>query len=229
VARSALAREPESAELHAALASLLFAAGAAGEGSAATDRALELAPHEPTPLRVRCQFRAANGLWPGAFEDCQRYLVLRPDDPSAHFMQGVVLERLAQPRSAAEAYRRSAALDERDMRPRNNLAELLVSQGDLDGALAAAQEAFRLDETNPYAMDTLGALYLRKGLAERALSLLEQAHAGLPERAEVTLHLALAYRDVGRSSEARGLLSHLHERDDPGLQRQVEEALDSLP
>ena len=49
-----------------------------------------------------------------------------------------------------------------------------MEQGDLDGALQAAQEAYRLDETNPYVMDTLGALYLRKGLADRAVSLLDQ-------------------------------------------------------
>ena len=35
-------------------------------------------------------------------------------------------------------------------------------------------------------MDTLGVLYLRKGLADRAVSLLEEAHAGLPEMAEVS-------------------------------------------
>ena len=60
------------------------------------------------------------------------------------------------------------------------LGSLLAAEGDLDGALAAAQEAYRLDETNPYVMDTLGALYLRKGLEQRALSLLEEAHAAAP-------------------------------------------------
>ena len=61
-------------------------------------------------------------------------------------------------------------------------------------------------------MDTLGALYLEKELAERALALLEPAHAALPEHPEVTLHLALAYRDLGRTPEARALLSGLRER-----------------
>ena len=230
LAREALARDPESPRLHAALASLLFAAGAAEEGAEATDRALTLDPDEPRPLRVRCEFRAASGRWPGARDDCRRYLAARPDDAGAQFMLGVALQQLGEPEAAASAYRRAAALDERDMRPLNNLAELLAEQGDLEGALAAAQEAYRLDESNPYVMDTLGALYLRKGLADRAVSLLEEAHAGLPDLAEVTLHLALAYRDAGRTDDARALLTDL-QRDDAeseALRARTQEVLDSL-
>jgi tetratricopeptide (TPR) repeat protein len=231
LARDALAGDPESAALYASLAALLFEARAAEEGARATDRALALAPDDPRPLRVRCEFRAASGLWAGARDDCTRYLAARPDDAGAHFMLGVALQQLGDSPAASAAYRRAAALDERDMRSRNNLAELLAAEGDLDGALAAAQEAYRIDETNPYVMDTLGALYLRKGLADRAVSLLEEAHAGLPEMQAVTLNLALAYRDAGRSGDARVLLAGLRESEevDPALRVQVEEAFDSLP
>jgi tetratricopeptide (TPR) repeat protein len=206
VAREALVREPDSAALQAALASLLFAAGAADEGARATDRALALAPDEPRPLRVRCEFRASVRDWAGARDDCTRYVAARPDDAGARFMLGVALGGLGDTDGAAAAYRRAAALDERDARPRNNLAELLAARGDLDGALASAQEAYRLDEKNPYVMDTLGVLYVKKGLPERGVSLLEEAHAGLPEVPEVALHLADAYRAVGRADAAAALL-----------------------
>ncbi len=230
LAREALAQHPQSARLHAALAALLFAAGAAEEGAQATDRALALDPDEPQPLRVRCEFRAASGRWPGARDDCTRYLGARPDDAGAHFMLGVALQRLGDAEAAASAYRKAAALDERDMRPRNNLAELLAQQGDLEGALAAAQEAYRLDETNPYVMDTLGALYLREGLVDRAISLLEEAHAGAPGLLDVQLHLALAYREAGRTEEARTLLAVVEKNgsERPDLQARAEEILDSL-
>jgi tetratricopeptide (TPR) repeat protein len=231
VARAALASQPDSAELHAALASLLFAAGSADEGARETDRALELAPGEPRPLRVRCEFRASSGAFAGARDDCTRYLAARPDDAMAHYLLGLACAGLGENERAASAYRRAAELDERDPRPRNNLADLLARQGDLDGALAAAQEAYRLDEKNPYVMDTLGALYLEKQLAERALALLEPAHAALPEHPEVTLHLASAYRDLGRTPEARALLSDLRQRKlgDPALEARVAEALSTLP
>jgi Flp pilus assembly protein TadD len=230
IARAALESNPDSADLHAALAALLFAGGAAEEGARATDRALALDPDEPRPLRVRCEFRAASGRWPGARDDCTRYLEARPDDGGALFMLGAALQQLGEDEAAASAYRSAAAIDERDMRPRNNLAELLAAQGDLDGALAAAQEAYRLDETNPYVMDTLGALYLRKGLVERAISLLEGAHSSAPDLLDVHLHLALAYREAGRTEEARTLLAALEKSgaERPDLQARAQEVLDSL-
>jgi tetratricopeptide (TPR) repeat protein len=231
MARAGLMSEPDSAYLHTALASLLFAAGAAEEGAQATDRALELDPDEPRPLRIRCDFRVSSGDGAGGKDDCTRYLAVRPDDAEAHFMLGLALQSLGETAPAVAAYRRAAELDERDLRSRNNLAELLAAEGDLDGALAAAQEAYRLDEANPYVVDTLGALYLKKGLAERAISLLEEAHAGLPDLPEVTLHLALAYRDAGRTDEARALLTALQQDSNPGdpQQARVEEALRALP
>ena len=122
-------------------------------------------------------------------------------------------------------------LDEREVRARNNLAELLAAQGDVDGALAVAQEAYRLDAENPYLLDTLGALYLEKELSGRALPLLQKAHAGLPEHEGVTLNLVRAYRDSGRIDEARALLGALETSVAPGdpLRAQVDEAMRTLP
>lgn len=231
VARTALEETPDSAPLQAALAALLFAKGAADEGAAATDRAFALAPDDPQPLRVRCEFRASVSDWSGAREDCTRYLAARPDDPGARFMMGVVLGSIGDTAGAKAAYRRAAALDERDPRPRNNLAELLAQEGDLDGALAAAQDAYRLDEKSPYVKDTLGTLYWRKGLDERAVALLEEAHAALPHVPEVTLHLALACRDAGRIDRARRLLTDVKQDQQASVptRGQADSALRSLP
>jgi tetratricopeptide (TPR) repeat protein len=230
-ARAAVAAYPEAPEVHAALASLLFASGAAEKGAQATDRALALAPDRPAPLRDRCIFRASTGRWAGARDDCTRYLAARPEDAEIAFIRGVALQQLGETHAAISAYRRAAALDERDARPHNNLAGLLADGGDLDGALAAAHEAYRLDESNPYVMDTLGALYLEKGLVERAISVLEDAHEGAPDLADAQLHLAFAYREAGRSAEARPLLEAVggSEGASPELRARAKEALDALP
>lgn len=229
--RAAVARYQEDAPVHAALASLLFASGAVAEGERATDRALALDPDEPAPLRERCAFRASTGRWAEARDDCTRYLGLRPEDAEVAFIRAVSLHQLGEVRDAIAAYRRAASLGKGDPRPRNNLAAILLDAGDVDGALEAAQEAHRLDETNPHVMDTLGALYLEKGLVDRAISVLEDAHRGAPGLAEAQLHLALAYREAGRTAEARRLLADL-EVDDaarPELRASAREALDLLP
>lgn len=230
-ARAAMARYPEAAEVHTAFASLLFAAGATDEGAMATDRALAIDPEQPLPLRDRCVFRASTGQWTGARDDCTRYLAARPGDAEIAFMRGLALHQLGETEAAVAAYRRAAALDEREARPHNNLAGLLAEAGNLDGALASAQEAYRLDGENPYVMDTLGALYLEKGLVDRAISVLEDAHEGAPELADAQLHLGLAYRDAGRATKARPLLAAVgaSETAAPELRAQAREALDALP
>lgn len=228
-AEEALAVHPDSAVLHSAHAQLLFAAGEAEAGAAAVDRALAAAPEDPEPLAIRARFRAATGRLAGAREDSERYLEARPDDPAMHFVLGVVHESAGRPEEAIAAHRRAARLDAKAFAPRNNLAYLLADR-DLDAALTAAQEAYALQPDSPAVLDTLGWLYLRKGLVERATSLLEEAHAGAPELAEVQLHLALAHREAGRSDEARELLTALSEREDgsPELKTQVQDALRSL-
>jgi Flp pilus assembly protein TadD len=230
-ARRAVGSHPESPEVHAALASLLFASGAAEQGAQATDRALALAPDQPEPLRDRCIFRASIEDWTRARDDCTRYLAERPEDAEIVFIQGVAFRQLGQAQKAIAAYRRAAALDQRDARPLNNLAGLLADEGDLDGALSAAQEAYRLDETNPYVMDTLGALYLEKGLVARAISVLEDAHEGAPDLPDAQLHLALAYIEAGREDSARPFLVAVSGSDgvSPELRTRARQALDALP
>jgi tetratricopeptide (TPR) repeat protein len=230
-ARASLARHPDSAQLYWTLASLLFANQEGVEGAEAIDRALELAPQQPGPLRTRCEYRQAAGRHAAASADCRRYIALRPDDPEAHYQLALSQATLGETDGAIAAYRRVIELDARDFRPRNNLAELLTQQGDLEGALDEAQHAYRLAENNPYVLDTLGYLYLQKGLVERAASLLEASHAADPEITGHAFHLALAYQAAGRDDEARRLLEQLRKssRQDPKLRVQVEEALHSTP
>ena len=80
-------------------------------------------------------------------------------------------------------------------------------------------------------MDTLGALYLEKGLVDRAISVLEDAHAGAPDLSDAKLHLGLAYRAAGRTDEARPLLAEVGADGEasPELRASAKEALDSLP
>jgi tetratricopeptide (TPR) repeat protein len=211
-ARKVLATSPDSPQVHVALAALLFQLGQAEEGARAVDRALELDPDDPAPLKI---------------SDCERYLALRPDDPTVHFILGAVHANAGRPDPAIASYRRAAELDAAAFAPRNNLAELLADR-DLEAALAAAQEAYALASKNTHVLDTLGWLYLKKGLAERAISLLEEAHDGAPERTDPQLHLALAYREVGRTEDARRLLSELQGRVEGADRARVDEALRSV-
>jgi Flp pilus assembly protein TadD len=145
-------------------------------------------------------------------------------------MLGVIQAKAGDVDQAIASYRRAAELDDAAFEPRNNLAELLSLRGDLHGALVAAQEAYAIAGNHPYVMDTLGWLYLRKGLVDRSISLLEDACAAAPDLPDAQLHLALAYREAGRTDSARRLLSDLHSRYDhnAGFRKRIEDALLAL-
>ena len=85
-------------------------------------------------------------------------------------------------------------------------------------------------DDNPYVADTLGWMYVEKGLVDRGVSLLEEAHRGIPEHPVVQLHLALAYLEASRRDDARRLLVELRPRAqaDAALLGQVDDALRSL-
>ena len=229
--RDALGESPESARLHATLAALLYQRQDAQAGDAEVDRALELAPDDLVPLRMRAEFRLSTHRFREAVADCQRYLASRPDDARILYYLAVGEQGAGHADRAIDAYRQSAARDERFFEPRNNLAELLRARGDLDGALAAAQEAYAIAGDDPYVGDTLGLLYVEKGLVARAIPLLEHAHASLPEHPVVQFHLAYAYSRAERTDEARRLLEELRARGvpDPALAARIEETLRALP
>jgi tetratricopeptide (TPR) repeat protein len=90
---------------------------------------------------------------------------------------------------------------------KNGLAFLLAaSNTDLDRALTLAQDAQRQLPNVPEVADTLGYVYLRKGLHEAAIDRFRYALELAPSAAKVSpsilYHLGLAYAASGKSQEA---------------------------
>lgn len=228
--RAALVESPERARLQAALAALELGRGNAAAGAAAVDRALALDPEDPAPLALRASFYAAQRRYEDAKRDCERFLEIRPRDAGMRFVLGVVAEGLGETDAAIAHYQRASELDERAYAPRNNLAVLLAAGGELADAMAVAQEAYALADSDPNVIDTLGWLYLKAGLTDRAVALLERAHGAAPQQSAPQLHLALAYREAGRPEDAHRLLVDLESRVEPGspLASQTDAALRSL-
>ncbi len=217
---TALARErPDDAAIQLALTKVAFVAGDETAGSEAADKAMRLQPDNLAPLRERCFFRAAQGKEVGV-ADCARYLDAHPGDSEAHYFHGSLLATLGRTTDAIGAYRRAADLDRSDFRSRNNLATLLGKVGDLDAALDAAQEAYALSNEHPVVGDTLGSLYVARGLPARAVPLLESAYAGAAN-AEIGLHLAEAYRALGRQADLEQILAAISSLPDFGPEEQA--------
>jgi len=78
-----------------------------------------------------------------------------------HFSEGKIEEAIA-------AYREALALDEGLSMAWNGLAMALAKQGDLDGAIEAAQHYVDLDPEEPLAYTSLSVLYQQKGMIPEA-------------------------------------------------------------
>ncbi|GGC72745.1 tetratricopeptide repeat protein [Marinobacter halophilus] len=87
----------------------------------------------------------------------------------------------------------------------NNLAWLYFETGD-ERAVPLARKAYDLAPENAAVVDTYGWILLKAGNLEESLPILEKAHELQPESQEIALHLAEAYRAVGKNAEAQRIL-----------------------
>jgi tetratricopeptide (TPR) repeat protein len=115
---------------------------------------------------------------------------------------------LAQARST---YERVLAADPENGSAKNDLAYVLaVNKQELERALTLAQEAQRAQPDVPSITDTLGFVYLQKGLHDPAIQQLryaiELARAQRRDRPDFHHHLALALAAAGRTDEAKAEL-----------------------
>jgi tetratricopeptide (TPR) repeat protein len=199
----ALAEHPQNAALHRARAYLLFRADRGGEALGAVETLLSLDPDDPAPLRMSGDFLSMRGDFAGARRAYERHLALQPNDSRVLFHLGIALQQLGQPESALAAYRRSVAIDAEFLPARNNLAMLLAETGRIDEGLLAAQANYARAPDEAVVMDTLAWLYLKQGLAERAVALLERAGQAAPGSQEIRAHLEEARRATSRPRSAR--------------------------
>lgn len=129
----------------------------------------------------------------------------KPEDkPAALITTGALLHRHGEFARARDAYEQCLALQPNAVPALNNLAVLYVDRlGNLDRALELAERARQLMPSLPEVADTLGWILLKRGDHARALDLLKEAAAKLPDDPSVRLHLARAHHLLGQAEPAR--------------------------
>jgi tetratricopeptide (TPR) repeat protein len=132
--------------------------------------------------------------------------------PPAVWAQTVIAQIMHVQNQTGEArqrYERILQIDPRAAIAANNLAMMLAEQGEsLDRALGLAQSAVQQQPENANFNDTLGAVYLKKGLASLAVPPLELSVRNDPKNPELQYHLGQAYAQVGRKVDARKALEN---------------------
>lgn len=105
-----------------------------------------------------------------------RALMLEPASAPLHRRRGDLARRLGRKQEAADHYRAALGVEPGDVETRAKFAGVLVSLGDVDGAIVAFEEALAADPEMAAAHYELGILYYtERGDRERALAELDAA------------------------------------------------------
>jgi tetratricopeptide (TPR) repeat protein len=130
---------------------------------------------EPTPVvhRLRGISRLRTGQADRAIEDLDQAIRLNAEDGYAHYYRGEARHGLGQLEASIRDYEQAVRLLPTDPRPANDLAWLRATAKDqrlqdIEAALRLARQSIAIRKI-PANLDTLGAVFARRGELEKAL------------------------------------------------------------
>ena len=131
----------------------------------------------------------------------------RPEEVSAHTMVAMIHEMQGNIAEARQRYERIVRTDTDAAVACNNLAYIYAEHGgNLDVALQLAQRARQKLPEAPQVADTLGWVYYRKGVAQLAVPMFQEAVVKEPTNPTYQYRLGLAYLAVGERRKGRETL-----------------------
>lgn len=139
--------------------------------------------------------------------ELQKVLEIDPRNVEAWVAIGSAHAQKGDGAKAMEAFQKALAINPRLPSAANNLAWLYSEAGrDPDEALRLAQLAKEGAPDDPHVSDTLGWVLYKRGIYQRALSLLKETAGKLPDNAKVQFHLGMTHLKLGDRPAAREAL-----------------------
>jgi tetratricopeptide (TPR) repeat protein len=206
--RQQMTRAPKSAPFAYLLAKVHERREEAGPAEAAYLKAVELDPNMAPAYVALGRIYSNADRFDDALKNAQEALKRNPQQVSAQLLIGVIYERKGDVKNAIAAYEKTLELSPRLAWAANNLAFLYSEHGgDKEKALQLAQLAKEASPDEPAISDTLGWILYKRGVYQRAVSLLKESAAKLPDNPEVQYHLGMAYAKVGDKANAKVALA----------------------
>jgi tetratricopeptide (TPR) repeat protein len=199
---------PQSLGLHMLLGRVHLARGEGNAAEAAYLKAVELNPQVLDPYMELGALYARTKRYDEALEKLEDAKKVNPQNLGVYMLLGMIHEQRNDIAQAQASYERVLQLNPRFGPAANNLAYLYSEHGgNKDKALELAQTAKEILPEDPRISDTLGWILYKRGLYDRAVSLLSESAEKLRENAEVHYHLGMAYLKAGKPTEAKEMLS----------------------
>ena len=138
-----------------------------------------------------------------AIKEYKLLLEKKPELTTPHMMLGIIYDSEDNHKKASKHYEAALKINPEFAPAANNLAYFLANYiPDLDLALKYARIAKEKLPENPAVMDTLGFIYLKKGLYGNAVNEFLDCSKKVPNNPVVYYHLGLAYSKKGDKEKA---------------------------
>lgn len=197
--------QPNHFVAHNLLGEMKNRAGDRDAAITAYKKAVALNPNWPVPRINIANARVAQGDQQAAIKVLREAQAQGVDGDAVALRLARLLEETGDYQAAIAAYSEIIERQPEALAVANNLAMLLAQYGKernaLDRALKLAQRF--AESTNPFYRDTLGWVLLKRGDVAAALPHLEFGAEQRPENAEIQYHLGMAYKELGRRTDAR--------------------------
>ncbi|MDO8901541.1 MAG: sulfotransferase [Phenylobacterium sp.] len=162
-----------------------------------TETSIEADADGPGSRLARAERLMAQKAYEPAHALCMEALAADPQAAGAWFLLGVLAADHDNPGKAAELFGKAASLDLDDPRAPAQLARCLIALNRRDEALTQAQVAAGRGPADALTLDTLGVVYSRAGLHDRAIGYFEAAFAREPRHASFAYNLAASRQFSG--------------------------------
>ena len=144
--------------------------------------------------------------WETAHEAYARAQMLAPRTFAWHYLDAIVLQRLARNTEAAGRLEQALTISPSDVPARVKLAEALLESTNLDRSQQTFESLRGVPASEPAAELGLGRIAAARGRHDEAVAHLERAVTLFPEWGAAYYALALSYRALGRRDDAQRAL-----------------------
>jgi tetratricopeptide (TPR) repeat protein len=155
---------------------------------------------------------------------------MAPKNPDSAMQLASMFESAGRNAEALASYRRVLELRPDNPFALNSVAFLLAETGgNLDEALKLVQRALEKAPGNPALLDTLGWIYLKKGMKDSALQVFTNLVRQQPQNPEFRYHFALVLLEKGDTKGARTALeAALAAQPAPGIAKKIKALVKQL-
>ncbi|MGH9617286.1 MAG: tetratricopeptide repeat protein, partial [Acidobacteriaceae bacterium] len=173
------------------------------QAASAAQKAMQLNPADRTAAMLFAQIEVQRGQTANALNTWKQWSVAHPKDAGAVAFLGMIEEASGNSQMAETDYRKSLDIQPQQPMVANNLAYLMLQNGEnVDVALSLAQTARQGLPNSPSSADTLAWAYYYKGTYEFARDLLEDALKTDPNNATMQYHLGMVYSKLRDKNDA---------------------------